>query len=63
MVPAASPLWLRGSLSVKNTPAKPRLSAPFRRIAGHPLAQNERCLHMFLQERSINKNYTPGKVR
>lgn len=33
------------------------------KIAGHPLAQNERCLHMFLQEKSINKNYTPGKVR
>ncbi|KNC84466.1 sorting nexin-3, partial [Sphaeroforma arctica JP610] len=33
------------------------------KIAGHPLAQNERCLHMFLQEKAINKNYTPGKVR
>lgn len=33
------------------------------KIAGHPLAQNERCLHMFLQESAIDKNYTPGKVR
>ena len=33
------------------------------RIAGHPLAQNELSLHMFLQEPSIDKKYTPGKVR
>eukprot|EP00123_Amoebidium_parasiticum_P017299 comp23794_c1_seq1/m.41306 comp23794_c1_seq1/g.41306 ORF comp23794_c1_seq1/g.41306 comp23794_c1_seq1/m.41306 type:complete len:161 (-) comp23794_c1_seq1:82-564(-) len=33
------------------------------KIAGHPLAQNEKCLHMFLNEKMINKNYTPGKVR
>ncbi|GCB72386.1 hypothetical protein scyTo_0006280, partial [Scyliorhinus torazame] len=33
------------------------------KIAGHPLAQNERCLHMFLQEESIDRNYVPGKVR
>uniref|UniRef100_A0A8C9EXA6 Sorting nexin 12 n=1 Tax=Pavo cristatus TaxID=9049 RepID=A0A8C9EXA6_PAVCR len=33
------------------------------RIAGHPLAQNERCLHMFLQEETIDRNYVPGKVR
>ncbi|XP_071402073.1 sorting nexin-12 isoform X4 [Centroberyx affinis] len=33
------------------------------RIAGHPLAQNERCLHMFLQEEGIDRNYIPGKVR
>ncbi|KAJ8407167.1 hypothetical protein AAFF_G00288430, partial [Aldrovandia affinis] len=33
------------------------------RIAGHPLAQNERCLHMFLQEESIDRSYIPGKVR
>lgn len=33
------------------------------RIAGHPLAQNERCLHMFLQEQQIDKNYVPGKIR
>ncbi|NP_001139366.1 sorting nexin-12 isoform 4 [Danio rerio] len=32
------------------------------RIAGHPLAQNERCLHMFLQDESIDRNYIPGKV-
>ncbi|KAF3841059.1 hypothetical protein F7725_006921 [Dissostichus mawsoni] len=29
---------------------------------GHPLAQNERCLHMFLQDESIDRNYIPGKV-
>lgn len=33
------------------------------KIAGHPLAQNERCLHMFLQEPSIDRNYVPGKIR
>lgn len=33
------------------------------KIAGHPLAQNERCLHMFLQEPAIDKNYVPGKIR
>ncbi len=33
------------------------------KIAGHPLAQNERCLHMFLQEPIIDKNYVPGKIR
>ena len=33
------------------------------RIAGHPLAQNERCLHMFLQEANIDRNYVPGKIR
>lgn len=33
------------------------------RVAGHPLAQNERCLHMFLLESEINKDYVPGKVR
>uniref|UniRef100_A0A3P8QMN2 PX domain-containing protein n=1 Tax=Astatotilapia calliptera TaxID=8154 RepID=A0A3P8QMN2_ASTCA len=33
------------------------------RVAGHPLAQNERCLHMFLQDESVDKNYTPSKIR
>ncbi|ELU14303.1 hypothetical protein CAPTEDRAFT_164848 [Capitella teleta] len=33
------------------------------KVAGHPLAQNERCLHMFLVEPVIDKNYVPGKVR
>lgn len=37
--------------------------SPFPRIAGHPLAQNERCLHMFLQEPNIDRNYVPGKIR
>lgn len=35
----------------------------FFRVAGHPLAQNERCLHMFLQDPNIDKNYVPGKIR
>uniref|UniRef100_A0A3Q3X3L5 PX domain-containing protein n=1 Tax=Mola mola TaxID=94237 RepID=A0A3Q3X3L5_MOLML len=25
------------------------------KVAGHPLAQNERCLHMFLQDESVDK--------
>eukprot|EP00731_Ephydatia_muelleri_P031975 Em0023g482a len=33
------------------------------KIAGHPLAQNERCLHMFLQEPTIDRSYVPGKVK
>lgn len=33
------------------------------RVAGHPLAQNERCLHMFLQDQVIDRNYVPGKIR
>merc|ERR1719191_585887 len=33
------------------------------RVAGHPLAQNEKCVHMFLQEPIIDKNYVPGKIR
>ncbi len=33
------------------------------RVACHPLAQNERCLHMFLQDEQIDKNYVPGKIR
>ncbi|CAH8540946.1 unnamed protein product [Schistosoma turkestanicum] len=33
------------------------------RVAGHPLAQNEKCLHMFLQEKSIDRNCRLGKLR
>lgn len=33
------------------------------KVAGHPLAQNERCLHMFLQDPIIDKAYASGKVR
>ncbi|XP_018419252.1 PREDICTED: sorting nexin-3 isoform X3 [Nanorana parkeri] len=33
------------------------------KVAGHPLAQNERCLHIFLQDEIIDKNYTPSKIR
>ena len=25
------------------------------KVAGHPLAQNEKCLHMFLQEPTIDR--------
>lgn len=32
------------------------------KIAGHPLAQSERCLHMFLQDPIIDRGYVPGKV-
>eukprot|EP00040_Diaphanoeca_grandis_P002170 m.20724 g.20724 ORF g.20724 m.20724 type:complete len:155 (-) comp13089_c0_seq1:312-776(-) len=32
------------------------------KVAGHPLAQKEKCLHMFLLDDDIDKNYTPGKV-
>eukprot|EP00053_Salpingoeca_punica_P006368 m.60399 g.60399 ORF g.60399 m.60399 type:complete len:160 (-) comp13659_c0_seq2:373-852(-) len=40
-----------------------RLEEFLNKIAGHPLAQNEKCLHMFLQEQVIDREYTPGKVR
>uniref|UniRef100_A0A667HH09 PX domain-containing protein n=1 Tax=Lynx canadensis TaxID=61383 RepID=A0A667HH09_LYNCA len=33
------------------------------KLAGHPLAQNERCLHMFLQDEITDKGYTPSKTR
>lgn len=33
------------------------------KVACHPLAQNEKCLHMFLLDQAVDKNYTPGKVR
>ena len=33
------------------------------KVAGHPLVQGERCLHMFLTEAELDKaNYVPGKV-
>ena len=32
-------------------------------VAGHPLVQNEKCLHAFLFEDKIDKrNFVPGKV-
>jgi len=40
-----------------------KLEVFINKVAGHPLAQNEKCLHMFLQESAIDKSYTPGKVR
>ena len=53
--------------------AHPALALPIRnhtlpflflcRIAGHPLAQNEKCLHMFLQDPVVDRSYVPGKVR
>jgi len=39
------------------------LEAFVNKVAGHPLAQNEKSLHIFLQEATIDRNYTPGKVR
>ncbi|CAH1225896.1 sorting nexin-12-like [Branchiostoma floridae] len=39
------------------------LEAFINKIAGHPLAQNERCLHMFLQEPTLDKSYVPGQIR
>ncbi|CAD7676399.1 unnamed protein product [Nyctereutes procyonoides] len=33
------------------------------KVAGHPLAQNERCLRMFLQDEIIDKSYIPSKIR
>eukprot|EP00051_Salpingoeca_urceolata_P027368 m.481186 g.481186 ORF g.481186 m.481186 type:complete len:151 (+) comp22077_c0_seq1:205-657(+) len=33
------------------------------KVSGHPLAQNEKSLHMFLQDPQIDTGYTPGKVR
>ncbi|XP_025740410.1 sorting nexin-3-like isoform X2 [Callorhinus ursinus] len=33
------------------------------KVAGHPLAQNERCLHMFFQDEITDKSYTPSKIR
>ena len=33
------------------------------KVSGHPLAQNQKSLHMFLQEPHINKHYTPGTMR
>lgn len=38
-------------------------SGKVNKVAGHPLAQNEKSLHIFLQEATIDRNYTPGKVR
>uniref|UniRef100_A0A0X3PKB2 Sorting nexin-3 n=1 Tax=Schistocephalus solidus TaxID=70667 RepID=A0A0X3PKB2_SCHSO len=32
------------------------------KVAGHPLVQNEKCLHMFLQSETIDRNYKPGKI-
>ena len=32
-------------------------------VAGHPLVQNEKCLHYFLQQKILDKEgYVPGKV-
>ncbi|VDD83389.1 unnamed protein product [Mesocestoides corti] len=32
------------------------------KVAGHPLVQNEKCLHMFLQSELIDRNYKAGKI-
>ena len=32
-------------------------------VAGHPLVQNEKCLHSFLQEKILDKEgFVPGKI-
>ena len=32
-------------------------------VAGHPLVQNEKCLHSFLQQKILDKEgYVPGKI-
>lgn len=33
------------------------------KVSGHPLAQNEKSLHMFLQSNEIDRNYVPGRIR
>ncbi|TKR96232.1 hypothetical protein L596_010281 [Steinernema carpocapsae] len=33
------------------------------KVAGHPLAQNEKSLHIFLQMPTIDKSYIPGRIR
>ncbi|XP_036725924.1 sorting nexin-3-like [Balaenoptera musculus] len=33
------------------------------KVAGHPLAQNESCLHMFLQDEIIDTCNAPSKIR
>uniref|UniRef100_A0A915IAR8 Sorting nexin-3 n=1 Tax=Romanomermis culicivorax TaxID=13658 RepID=A0A915IAR8_ROMCU len=50
--------WLRNELERDS-----KVTIRFYRVAGHPLAQNEKCLHMFLQDAVIDKNYVPGKIR
>ena len=47
-----------------------RLEVFINNIAGHPLAQNQICLHMFLLEPNIDRDKTygerdivPGKIR
>nr|CDS30997.1 sorting nexin [Hymenolepis microstoma] len=32
------------------------------KVAGHPLVQNEKCLHMFLQSDLIDRNYKSGRI-
>jgi sorting nexin-4 len=32
------------------------------KVAQHPLAQNQKCLHMFLQDQFIDRRYKPGTV-
>lgn len=56
-------LSFRCTFSCVSAPVPALLPLVSCRVAGHPLAQNERCLHMFLQDESVDKNYTPSKVR
>ena len=49
---------------LNSTLAKQHFLHIISRVAGHPLAQNERSLHVFLQESVIDYDkYVPGKVR
>lgn len=61
------PMWLLPSFTRSGVSGQALRLTPFtpslRRVAGHPLAQNERCLHMFLQDKVLDKNYTPSKIR
>ncbi len=55
---------LKNSLISMSTKINSKLILSFHRVAGHPLAQNERSLHVFLQEDKIDRDkYVPGKVR
>ena len=38
------------------------LEAFANRTASHQLVENQKSLHMFLQDPVIDRNYTPGKV-
>eukprot|EP00055_Hartaetosiga_balthica_P014719 m.82629 g.82629 ORF g.82629 m.82629 type:complete len:162 (+) comp8671_c0_seq1:29-514(+) len=33
------------------------------KVSNHPLARNQKCIHIFLQKQEIDRTYTPGEVR